>query len=103
MGWSSDYANMGGDRVWGAKGEALSLIDAAGLDKTNLKTLYALLPSEGGQLTLFQTGSPLGFYLWSPDDYTLHKITELDTLSDILAWLNAEDRPHYTLPSERII
>lgn len=94
---------MGGDAVWGSNGEALAYIAAAGLDKTNLKPLYTLLPSVADKLTLFQTGSPLRFYLWSPDDYSLHKITVLDTLSEILAWLNAEDRPYYTLPFERIL
>ncbi|KAL7929549.1 hypothetical protein V8C35DRAFT_315055 [Trichoderma chlorosporum] len=100
--WTDSYTEMGGDAVWGLKGEAVAYITAAGLDLTNLKPLYTLLPSMTEDLTLFQTGSPLKFYLWTSDDYSLHKVT-LDSLDEILTWLNAEDRPFYTLPSERIL
>ncbi|KAK4676288.1 hypothetical protein QC764_511195 [Podospora pseudoanserina] len=100
--WTDDYTEMGGDTIWGPDGEAVAYITAAGLDKTNLKPLFTLLPSVTEDLTLFQTGSPLKFYLWSADDYSLHKVT-LDSLDEILKWLEAEDRPFYTLPSERIL
>jgi hypothetical protein len=93
---------MGGDAIWGPKGEAVAHITAARLDKSNLKPLYTLLPSMPEDVTLFQTGSSPKFYLWCRDDYSLHKVA-LDSLDEILEWLNTEDRPFYTLPLERIL
>lgn len=50
----------------------------------------------GGDMHLFEAGSPTKFYFYSPIDSSLHKITGLDTVEEIVAWMNDEDKGGYS-------
>lgn len=94
---------MGGDEVWAAGGTMESLLESGDVDATDMKPLYTMEPWLGGNLTLFEAGSPTVFYFFSPDDYTVHKISLFNDLQQIVDWINDDDKGYSSLQTERVI
>lgn len=56
-----------------------------------------------GDLILFQAGSPVVYYFFSPMDYSVHKISQFTDLQKIVDWIDDEDKGYPSLQTEAIV
>ncbi|KAI2465285.1 hypothetical protein F4781DRAFT_35784 [Annulohypoxylon bovei var. microspora] len=84
-GWSTDYADMGGDEEWSEDGVIVSMLESASISTEVLKPLFAMEAYTGGSLALFEAGSTgsTQYYFYSPIEGSLWRITELSNLTSI--------------------
>lgn len=76
---------------------------SAGVDATDMKPLFTMEAWTGGDMQLFEAGSPTKFYFYSPIDSSLHQITGLDTLEKIADWMGDEDKGYSSILTDQIV
>jgi hypothetical protein len=79
------------------------LLQSAGVDSTDLKPLFAMEAWTGEAMILLEAGSPTKFYFYSPIDASLHEITGMYDLAQIVDWMGDEDKGYSSLPIEQIL
>jgi hypothetical protein len=79
-GWSTLYSLVGGENVWGAKGYMSKLLTELGISTEVAEPLFGMQGYMGGSLVLFKAGSRgnTQHYFYSPEDLTVHHITQLN-------------------------
>ncbi|KAI0901548.1 hypothetical protein F4806DRAFT_443641 [Annulohypoxylon nitens] len=84
-GWSTDYADMGGNDEWSADGLIRSMLEGVSINTEVLQPLFAMEAYTGGSLTLFEAGKTgsTQYYFYSPIEGSLWRITKLNDLASI--------------------
>lgn len=101
-GWTNDYEQLGGDDEWANEGPMHQLLCDLGVDVTGLKPLYALEAGTGGNLVLFETGSPPAFYFFSPIEFSLYKINLFTDLGELVEWIGDEEKGYRSLDVDQL-
>ncbi|KAI1098281.1 hypothetical protein F4804DRAFT_132017 [Jackrogersella minutella] len=84
-GWSTDYADMGGDEEWSEDGVVVSMLQSVAISTEVFKPLFAMEAYTGSSLALFEAGSTgsTQYYFYSPIEGSLWRITKLNDLNSI--------------------
>jgi hypothetical protein len=79
-----------------------SLLALAGIDSTNMKHLYTMEAWAGGCVTLLQSGSTPEYYFHNAIDDSIHRVTGLKTLTEIVEWIGDEDKGYQSILTEEV-